>query len=429
MSWEGMNKERRALLVFALYLGSASSLTPTDKLFLWRTPAAFGGDHAATHVCARQDEPVHLSRYCGDGTVFPSLGSRTQAKLAAHRGQLLVNGAEARAHTRVGFGDVLTLQVPPPAPMSPGEVLRVERLFHELTEARPAGTRLQVLYEDHDFAVVNKPPGIHSTSWAGTQRREYGRTELCLSDVLPLLLTPPPAGAGDPVPLPSPLPAHRLDARVAGVIAVAKTRRALAGLSHLFASRAVTKVYRAIVAGEVRQSAYACEDAACTVFEVGIETGNEAGDDATFQPRSALRIEQLVDNDKLAITELRVLSVTKCGVHGVLTTVDLRPLTGRRHQLRTACSQCCGVPIIGDDLYHDDANTVRTALGLPLLAPPVRRKAGLFLQALELAFPHPVTGNPLVVTAPEMERFEKLRTRAASGAVWTDAEWVAWRAL
>ena len=198
---------------------------------LWRQqPVA-----PVTHVVRVEESSVHLSRYVGDGSVFPSVGSRTQAKLAAHRGQLLLNGEAARGHSRVQPGDVLTLRTPPPPEMlPPGQVQRAERLFLELTEAKPEDGRLQVLHEDDDLAVVIKPPGIHSVAWAGTQRSE----KLTLSDVLPLLLTPPL----ESLPLPSPLAAHRLDARVGGVIAVAKTRRALAGLSRLFATRAVTKV-------------------------------------------------------------------------------------------------------------------------------------------------------------------------------------------
>ena len=117
-----------------------------------------------------------------------------------------------------------------------------------------------------------------------------------------------------------------------------------------------------------------------------------------------------------------------CAVHGALTTLELRPLTGRRHQLRIACALALGAPIVGDDLYskrgagREDAPRQRVP---PL--PPVRRRAGLFLQALEISLPHPATGRTLRVRAPEMRRFAKLRERAASGAAYTDEEWELWR--
>ena len=122
-----------------------------------------------------------------------------------------------------------------------------------------------------------------------------------------------------------------------------------------------------------------------------------------------------------------MLETTPCAVHGCLTTLELRPLTGRRHQLRVACALGLGAPIVGDDLYHSSADSARAASRLPPL-PPVRRRAGLFLQALEVALPHPVTGEPLRVRAAEMARFGKLRAKAASGAAFTDEEWEVWRA-
>ena len=140
----------------------------------------------------------------------------------------------------------------------------------------------------------------------------------------------------------------------------------------------------------------------------------------------ALRVEEAFEDGRVSKTEVRVLQVTPCAVHGALTTLDLRPLTGRRHQLRIACALGLGAPIVGDDLYHAKADAARAAKRLPPL-PPVRRKAGLFLQALELTLPHPITGKPLTVRSQEMARFEKLRARAASGAGFSDAEWGAWR--
>ena len=143
-----------------------------------------------------------------------------------------------------------------------------------------------------------------------------------------------------------------------------------------------------------------------------------------------MRLEEVGDDGRRSVTTVRVLERTPCALHGALTTLDLRPLSGRRHQLRVACALGLGAPILGDDLYHDRANAARVAMpngGLPLL-PPLRRRAGLFLQSLELSLRHPITGALLDVRAPEMARFGKLRARAASGAAFTDEEWVAWRA-
>lgn len=321
---------------------------------------------------------------------------------------------------RVFEGALLTLETPLPLPLSPPELRRIERLFDELTEAKPeGGGRLRVLHEDEDLALVFKPPGVHSMAWAGT-RKKWGDLTLC--DALPLLLTAPRSGPSR-IPLPAPLPAHRLDARVGGVIAVAKTRSALAGLSQLFRERRVEKTYRAVVVGKV------------CLGHLAASGGATSGPDKWAYSLSlpgVLRIEHQAVDGRLSVTHASVVEETPCSVHGTLTTLDLRPLTGRRHQLRIACALGLGAPIVGDDLYHAQSDAVRAARtsrgGRHSPLPPVRRRAGLFLQALGISLPHPITGKTLSVQAAEMGRFDKLRARAASGAAFSEVEWQAWRA-
>ena len=435
-----------------------ASHTAAERLTRWSAAAAFAGEHTAG---VAPGEAVPLARYCASGAIFSALTSRTQANNAARRGELRLNGQEANGASRVRSGDVLSLQTPPLPPVSPPELRRLERFVDTLTLAavrpepgggpEPGSGRLQVLHEDAEVAVVFKPPGVHSAPWAGTRKR-WGT--LTLSDALPLLLSPPPAGQVAAAPLAAPLPAHRLDARVGGVLVCAKSRRALAGLSALFKERQVHKVYRAIVVGEVDLSLLAARDStpnprlgarslgsaseaegdgdlSVSVGELACTAIEHAGDAGEVSPAgeivSVLRVKEVFEDGRESITEVRVLQITPCSVHGALTTLDLRPLTGRRHQLRVACALGLGAPILGDDLYHPRANTARAASNLSPL-PPVRRRAGLFLQALEVTLPHPVTGDTLSVRACEMARFGKLRAKAASGAGFTDEEWEAWRA-
>ena len=264
-----------------------------------------------------------------------------------------------------------------------------------------------------------------------------------------------------------PVPAHRLDARVGGVLAVAKSRRALSGFSRLFKERRVTKRYSAVVVGKVCledldsdessggdkgrgggggsgtssrgsdsvggafgqfryslvRSGDASGEASVASGEANGDADGEAGGEAgggASEDCAILRLEQIDAEGRVSRTEIRVVDVTPCSVHGALTTLDLRPISGRRHQLRIACAVGLGTPIVGDDLYHDEAQAVRRARQLPAL-PPVRRKAGLFLQAVEISPPHPITGDELRAHAPEMGRFDKLRERAASGAGYSEA--------
>ena len=193
-----------------------------ERLARWDAAAAFAGEHTAD---VARGAAVPLARYCASGEVFAALSSRTQANNAARRGELRINGREAHGASRVRAGDLLSLHMPPPPPVSPPSLRRLERFVDTLTRAtvRPesggvaeqGSGRLQVLHEDAEVAVVFKPPGVHSAPWAGTRKR-WGT--LTLADALPLLLSPPPAGRAAAAPLAAPLPAHRLDARVGGLM-------------------------------------------------------------------------------------------------------------------------------------------------------------------------------------------------------------------
>ena len=118
-----------------------------------------------------------------------------------------------------------------------------------------------ILYDDNEVAVVFKPSGVHTLSWAGTVQKNV----LAFNDCLPIILSPSnptPSFLSSPnitdtvtstgppsLSLARPSPCHRLDARVSGCVVVAKTKNALADLSHQFENRLVKKEYRAVVAG------------------------------------------------------------------------------------------------------------------------------------------------------------------------------------
>jgi len=90
----------------------------------------------------------------------------------------------------------------------------------------------------HYQAVVFKPSGVHSLGWTNTLKKR----ELTLTEALPVLLEPPPVlRRGGSVARP-PTPLHRLDARVAGLMVVAKTAAGNTGMNQLFSDRLVTKV-------------------------------------------------------------------------------------------------------------------------------------------------------------------------------------------
>lgn len=211
------------------------------------------------------------------------------------------------------------------------ETSRFVRPGQELTLHRDAAlvptvlTReLHIVFEDDELAVVVKPPGLLTN----------GNRFATLERALPHNL----AASASPDAMPWPRPVHRLDRSTTGLVVCAKTHGAQVALGRAFQERRVHKRYRAIVSGrlegrhEVREPVDG-RDAHSTIEAV--------------QHTPSLHVDWL-------------------------TTLDLRPHTGRTHQLRRHCTGL-GHPILGDRLYPGEHK--------------VLRGAGLFLAAVELRLP------------------------------------------
>lgn len=265
--------------------------------------------------------------------LFPLwLPSRAAAKAACKRGEVLVDGAPAEPSRFVAAGDTIALR---PRADSPH---------------RAYPTVLEVAHEDDAVAVVVKPPGLPVS---GNRHRTLARA-------LAANLTPSPR----PDALPSPHPAHRLDASTSGLVAVGKTATAIAALNAAFAARAVDKRYRAVVVGRLEGQG---------VIDAPID-----GADARTE-YSALAHSRSVRTDWI-------------------TEVELRPITGRTHQLRRHLADL-GHAISGDRLYGAPHTTLRGQ--------------GLFLAAVALTLPHPDDGAALTVAIDPPPKFAALVAREA----------------
>jgi 23S rRNA pseudouridine1911/1915/1917 synthase len=163
---------------------------------------------------------------------------------------------------------------------------------------------------------------------------------------------------------------HRLDRPVSGVVLFARNSKAAARLAEQFQKHEVTKVYWAIVEGDVQPPAGTWEDWLRKVPD-------------------AARAEVVADDAvgaKRAVLDYRVLRALADG-----TLLELRPRTGRMHQLRVQ-SATRGHPIRGDELYG-----ATTAFGPPAELP---RDRVIALHARSLSFRHPIRYEPVTVTAP-----------------------------
>jgi 23S rRNA pseudouridine1911/1915/1917 synthase len=208
---------------------------------------------------------------------------------------------------------------------------------------------LDVLYEDNHCLAVVKPAGSLSTHFQGGDEtldravKHYLKTKYHKPGNVFLGVV------------------HRLDRPVSGVLLFARTSKAAARLAEQFREGTVEKVYWAVVEGDVDRTAGSLED--------WLLKDREAGRVEVVEPRTRGARQAL-------------LHYQRRGGHGGLTWLEVRPQTGRTHQLRVQLAHH-GYPIYGDAKYGS-VHTFGRAIGL---------------HARALTFLHPVRYEPVTLTA------------------------------
>ena len=225
--------------------------------------------------------------------------SRAQAQKLIGSGYITVNDRVAKAGLKLNIGDRLTItKLPtPPSPLSP--------------EAIP----LNIIYEDDDLLVIDKPAGL-------TVHPAPGHPSHTLLNAI-LSYFPHLADIGDSL---RPGIVHRLDKDTSGVMLVAKNSLAQANLIAQFKARSVVKAYRVLVKGRLTPER--------GVIEAPI------GRDPRNRKRMAV-----VAEGREARTEYQVVKYI-----GDYTLLEVKPETGRTHQIRVHLS-AIGYPVIGDAVY------------------------------------------------------------------------------
>ncbi|MCE2540039.1 MAG: RluA family pseudouridine synthase [Acidobacteria bacterium] len=270
------------------------------------------------------------------------LGDRTRSQIQRliREGRVELDRTAARPGTAVRAGDVVRLDMPAPAPATP----------------RPEAIPLDVLYDDADLVVVDKPAGMVVHPAAG--HADGTLVNALLHHVQDL------SGIGGEL---RPGIVHRLDRGTSGALVVAKHDRAHAELARQFADREVEKEYAALVWGLVRQGR-----------RIDLPIGRDPVDRKRISVRSRRARE--------AVTRV----VTAEPLDGV-TLVQVAIATGRTHQIRVHLS-AVGHPVVGDSVYG----------GCRRHPPPhlrvVQRLHRPFLHAARLAFAHPRDGRRIEVS-------------------------------
>ena len=237
-------------------------------------------------------------------------------------------------------------------------------------------TSSQILFEDEYLIVVNKPSGLPSQGTLDPSR------DHCLAAVRRYLMR----GNADPyVGL-----HHRLDAQTSGVLLMTKAKAANASISEQFQKHTIQKTYLAICAGLETDACY-------------LEAEHAWQIDAPIGEVSGSKIQKFCvggKNRKRALTGVTCV----CGRRirdGVFGVYRCAPETGRTHQIRVHLASL-GLPIVGDTLY---------GMALPRSLRPADPHR-MCLHAAKLEFTHPMSGERLVVEAPEPEEMTRFAKRA-----------------
>ncbi len=311
----------------------------------------------ATHAAPRLDQ--FLTELVPDH-------SRTQLQKLIRQEQILLNQCPTRPNSTVQMGDIITIDLPP-APS---------------TIPQPEPIPLNIIYEDPDLIVINKPVGMVVHPAHGHQSGTLVNALLArYPDMAALAESAEQLNYNEEAPLefenptnPTDRPGivHRLDRDTSGLMVVARTTMALHHLQQQFKARTVEKTYLALVFG--------CPPAPEGVIDVPL------GRD----PRYRQRIAPLADG-KPARTHYRLREYLNS-----YSLLEVGLETGRTHQIRVhlAWLKC---PVVGDTVYGHKKNS----LALPRQ----------FLHAWRLRFTHPRSHEILSMEAPLPADLQTVLTR------------------
>ncbi len=268
--------------------------------------------------------------------------SRTRIQELIDQGRVHISERLARRAQRVMPGDIIDIEILPRPPL----------------RAAPEEIPLDVLYEDEDVIVVNKPAGMVVHAGAGAARgtlvnallHHFGKLSSLGGNLRPGIV-------------------HRLDRGTSGAMVVARNDVAHRLLAEQFRSRAVSKTYVALLHGRMSRDAGTIERP------------------ISRDPQRRTRMTARLGHGRAAQTRWRVLLRL-----GNLSLIEAEPRTGRTHQIR-AHFAAAGHPLVGDTLYGAPRQVRAGGASLN----PLGR---VFLHAARLSFAHPRTGATIEVRAP-----------------------------
>lgn len=286
-----------------------------------------------------KNDGIRLDAFVAENTEF----SRTNAQRLIKENKIKINGNSAKESYKVKIGDLVEIE-----DEEPKEI-----------ELKAQDIPIDILYEDNDIIVVNKPKGmvVHPAN---------GNPDGTLVNAVMAKCKDSLSGIGGEI---RPGIVHRLDKDTSGAIIVAKNDKAHINLSEQIKNHEVEKTYIALVKGIVSE--------------------NEATINMPISRSTKDRKKMAVNKDgKNAITHFKVLER-----FDKYTLLEVKIETGRTHQIRVHLSYI-GYPIVGDEVYSNGKNE----WGIK----------GQCLHAKSLKFKHPITGKEMFIEAPMPEYFRNI---------------------
>lgn len=290
-------------------------------------------------IIAEIEEQKRIDAYLSEKTEY----SRTAIQRLIDEDKIKVNGKKEKSSYKVQNGDKIEIEEEPAKEI----------------ELKAQDIPLEILYEDNDIIVINKPKGmvVHPAN---------GNPDGTLVNAIMSICKESLSGIGGEI---RPGIVHRLDKNTSGAIIIAKNDKAHIALSDELKNHEIKKTYIALVRGIVKE--------------------NNATINMPIARSKKDRKKMDVDkNGKEAITHFKVIKR-----YQDFTLLEINIETGRTHQIRVHLSHI-GYPIIGDDVYSNGKNKWNIE--------------GQCLHAKCLDFKHPITGKELHIEAPIPEYFEKI---------------------
>ena len=270
--------------------------------------------------------------------------TRSSAQRQIINGNVFVNGKKI---TKVAYK------------VSENDEIVVEKEEAKEIELKAQDIPIDVVYEDNDIIVVNKPKGmvVHPAN---------GNPDGTLVNAVMAICKDSLSGIGGEI---RPGIVHRLDKDTSGLLIVAKNDKAHVNMSEQIKKHEVKKTYVALVRGVVKE--------------------NEATIDMPIgRSNSDIKKMAVTKTGKNAVTHIKVLKR-----YDKYTLLEINIETGRTHQIRVHLAYI-GYPIIGDYIYSNGKNE----FGI----------IGQCLHAKSLEFKHPITGEKMKLEAPLPDYFQKV---------------------